>query len=213
MPWSVSPKLEIWNRKLHFYLGLYFLFFLWLFAFSGLLLNHSQWRFAEFWPNRTETSYERPIQAPASANDVDRAKEIMRELNLTGEIDWPPQKAPPGRLDFAVNRPGNRNRVSVDLVQSRATVTQIQINSWGVMRVLHTFSGTRGNNLTAKRDWILTSIWVVAMDALSIGLLLMVLSSYYMWYRLKQKRLLGWVSLGAGVLSCALFVVGLTWLG
>ena len=81
------------------------------------------------------------------------------------------------------------------------------------MRVLHTFSGTRGNNLTAKRDWILTSIWVVAMDALSIGLLLMVLSSYYMWYRLKQKRLLGWVSLGAGVLSCTLFVVGLTWLG
>jgi len=31
---------ERWNRKLHFYTGLFLLFFLWLFAFSGLLLNH-----------------------------------------------------------------------------------------------------------------------------------------------------------------------------
>ena len=213
MPWSISPKLEAWNRKLHFYLGLYFLFFLWLFAFTGLLLNHSQWRFADFWPDRTETSYERSIQPSASENGVDRVEEIMRELNLAGEIDWPARKPVPGRLDFVVNRPGNVNRVSVDLARNRATVKHIQVNSWGVMKALHSFSGTRGNNPAAKRDWILTSIWVVAMDALAIGLLLMVFSSYYMWYRLKQIRLLGWVSWGAGVLSCALFVVGLAWLG
>ena len=213
MPWSISPKLEAWNRKLHFYLGLYFLFFVWLFAFTGLLLNHSQWRFADFWPDRTETSYERSIQPSASENGVDRAEEIMRELNLAGEIDWPARKPMPGRLDFVVNRPGNVNRVSVDLARNRATVRRIQVNSWGVMRALHSFSGTRGNNPAAKRDWILTSIWVVAMDALAIGLLLMVFSSYYMWYRLKQIRLLGWVSWGAGVLSCALFVVGLAWQG
>ena len=36
-----------WNQKLHIYLGLYFLVFLWLFAVSGLLLNHG-WQFAEF---------------------------------------------------------------------------------------------------------------------------------------------------------------------
>jgi hypothetical protein len=41
---------RVWNRKLHYYLGLYFLFFVWLFALSGLLLNHS-WTFAGFWPN------------------------------------------------------------------------------------------------------------------------------------------------------------------
>ena len=30
----------VWNRRVHFYLGLYLLFFTWLFAFTGLLLNH-----------------------------------------------------------------------------------------------------------------------------------------------------------------------------
>ena len=56
--------LERWNRKLHFYSGLFLLFFLWLFAFSGLLLNHPAWTFHEHWKNRKETSYERAMYRP-----------------------------------------------------------------------------------------------------------------------------------------------------
>ena len=48
---------ERWNRKLHFYAGLFLLFFMWLFAFSGLVLNHPTWSFAESWTNRKETNY------------------------------------------------------------------------------------------------------------------------------------------------------------
>jgi hypothetical protein len=49
------------------------------------------------------------------------------------------------------------------------------------------------------------------MDALCAGLLLMVLSSYYMWYRLKQKRAWGIMALAAGTLGCAFFATGLSW--
>ena len=39
---SIAERtVETWNRKLHIYVGLYFLTFLWLFSFSGLLLNLS----------------------------------------------------------------------------------------------------------------------------------------------------------------------------
>ncbi len=213
MPLSTNRDWEAWNRKLHFYLGLYFLFFLWLFAFTGLLLNHSNWQFAQFWPERVETSFERSVQLSTSDSNIEQATDIMRQLELTGEIDWPTQAPVPGQLNFAVNRPGTLNRVSVDLAQNRATVQNIRINSWGVMRALHSFSGTRRNSPTASRDWVLTTVWVVAMDALSVGILLMVFSSYYMWFRLKQKRSLGWLSLGTGVISCGLFVVGLAWFG
>lgn len=209
MPSSLSQKLETWNRRLHFYFGLYFLFFLWLFSFTGLILNHPQWRFAQFWPERKESGFEKPIQPPTATSDVDRATEIMRELGLAGEIDWPAQKQAPGRLDFTVNRPGRTNRVSADLVQKRAAVQQIEINSWGVMYVLHTFSGTRINNPSATRDWTLTTMWVIAMDALAAGLLLMVFSSYYMWWRLKQRRWWGTIWLSAGVLCCGFFAIGL----
>jgi hypothetical protein len=210
MPLSTNRDWEAWNRKLHFYLGLYFLFFLWLFTFSGLLLNHSNWQFAEFSPQRTETSFERSVQLSTSDSNVDQAMDIMRQLELTGEIDWPNQEPVPGQLNFAVNRPGNQNRVSVDFAQNRATVQNIRINSWGLMRALHSFSGTPRNSPTATGDWVLTTVWVVAMDALSVRVLLMVFSSYYMWYHLKQKRSLGIVSLATGVLSCGVFVIGLS---
>jgi hypothetical protein len=70
---------KVWNRKLHYYLGLYFLLFLWLFAFSGLLLNHGAWSFAQFFPNRKVTILERAVQPPTSASDLDQARELTRQ--------------------------------------------------------------------------------------------------------------------------------------
>src|SRR3982751_981296 len=81
---------ERWNRKLHFYSGLFLMFFLWLFAFTGLLLNHPKWTFHEHWKNRKETNYERPIKAPGpeARGDLAQAQEIMRQLGITGDILW-----------------------------------------------------------------------------------------------------------------------------
>ena len=59
----VEIRLEVWNRKLHYYLGLYFLFFLWLFSLTGLMLNHQQW-FTDLYERR-ETSYDTAIETPA----------------------------------------------------------------------------------------------------------------------------------------------------
>ncbi len=59
--WRV--RLERGNRKLHYYAGLFLLFFLWLFAVTGLVLNHPTWNFAESWSKRTETNSERAITA------------------------------------------------------------------------------------------------------------------------------------------------------
>lgn len=50
------------------------------------------------------------------------------------------------------------------------------------------------------------------MDAVAVGLILMVFSSYYMWFELPGKRGLGAVALGVGMLSCGLFCFGLRWL-
>src|SRR5512140_814380 len=79
-----------WNRKLHFYAGLFLLFFLWLYAFSGLLLNHPSWSFAESWNNRQETNYVREITAlgPEVKGDLGQAREILRQLGIEGEILW-----------------------------------------------------------------------------------------------------------------------------
>jgi hypothetical protein len=208
----LAQALKTWNRKLHYYLGLYFLFFVWLFAFSGLLLNHSSWKFAEFWPNRKETRFERPIATPAPGSDLAQANDLMRQLKIDGEVEWTATRNDNSRLDFRVTRPGHIFEIKADLDQKRATVQRTDLNAWGVMRLLHTFTGVRMNDSNNRRDWILTFVWAFAMDAVAAGLILMVLSSVYMWLELPQKRRVGAIILSLGCLSAGLFCLGLCWL-
>ena len=212
LSYETWKKIKIWNRKLHFYVGLYTLLFLWLFAVSGLILNHTNWRFAQFWPDRKESSSDRSIEAPRDAGRLARAKDLMQQLNISGEIDWPDSQPEPGHLEFRLTRPGRWIDVKADMHNQRATVRRTQVNGWGILYNLHTFIGVRMNNPNMERDWLLTKIWSFSIDALALGLLFMVLSSYYMWYGLIGKRRLGIIALALGMLSCGFFVVGLVWL-
>ena len=97
----------------------------------------------------------------------------------------------------------------VDLNAKTAYVKEFDNKTLHAFQIFHTFSGSRFNQPASQRDWIVTSIWVWAMDALAVGLIVMVAGSYYMWWRLKKKRALGFVVLAAGIASCAVFVTGL----
>src|SRR2546426_3423723 len=94
---AIGAVLETWNRRVHYYFGLYFLLFLWLFSFTGLLLIHPRWALSRI-PNEPNVPYERRIDPPIGDSDLVRAQDVMRQLGLTGEVEWPPQT--PGRLDF-----------------------------------------------------------------------------------------------------------------
>jgi hypothetical protein len=206
MPSSRKALFETWNRKLHYYLGLYFLFFLWLFSLTGLLLNHGQWAMAMAANERRETKYERTINLPAGDSDLARARDIAQQLGLKGEINWPASQQP-GELAFNVSRPKDASQVRVDLSQRRVAVQHFDNSGLATFRIFHTFSGSRYND-TARRDWIVTTLWVMAMDALAAGLIIMIFGSYYMWYRLKQRHTIGLIALGAGIVSCAAFFTG-----
>jgi hypothetical protein len=202
----------VWNRRAHYYLGLYFLFFTWLFAFTGLLLNH-HWQFAEFWPNRIQSTSVHDVEVTADASDIDRAGRLMRQLGVAGEIQWPAAQPPNGPFTFQVTRPGLIVDVKADLQSGRTTVQQTHLNAWGVMHVLHTFTGTPATDTRHRRDWTLTTIWALSMDAVAAGLIVMVFSSYIMWFRLKPKRRGGIIALILGFATCGLFVAGLGWIG
>lgn len=205
----VADTFEAWNRRLHFYIGLYLLLFVWLFGFTGLLLNHPKWTFVEFWTTRKQTTFERQIKRPPAGSDLAQAQHILEQLGLTGEIEWTSARADSRRLDFRASRPGHIFEIKTDLDRERATVQRIDVNAWGVMRILHTFTGVRAGDARNQRDWILTRIWVFSMDAVVVGLLLMVFGSYYMWWRLPQKRAWGLVALVSGWMTCAVFVAAL----
>lgn len=208
---SAGRPWKTWNQKIHIYLGLYFLVFLWLFAVSGLLLNHG-WRFAEFWPQRQESKREQPVALPGSGTDLQRAQEMMRQLGLAGEIEWTAARPVPERFDFRVQRPGKTVDVRIDVATQRATVQEISVNGWGALRMLHTFTGTRANAPTAQMDWWLTKLWSFSMDAVAVGLGLLVFTSVVLAVQRREKWVGSAVALALGVVVCGFFVFGLRWL-
>ena len=210
---QVWAGVERWNRKLHFYTGLFLLFFVWLFAFSGLVLNHPSWRFTEFWSNRAQSNYERDIAVPGpdAKGDLGQAAEIMRQLGIFGEILWTTTRTDPNQFDFQVRRPGHFFFIKADLARKRVAVQQSDVNLWGVIRALHTFTGVQMDDPRNSRDWWLTSVWAYSMDVVAAGIIFMVLSSLLMWFKLPQKRTSGAVVLVLGTLLCAWFCVGLRW--
>lgn len=202
----------VWNRRVHFYLGLYLLFFTWLFAFTGLLLNHPRWQFAQFWPNRIMSTTEHALQSVTAVAEIDRARDVMRQLGIAGEVQWPATQPPNGPFTFQVSRPRVVVDVKADLRTSRATVQSTQLNAWGLMQVLHTFTGAPATDSRNRRDWTLTTVWALSMDAVAAGLIVMVLGSYVMWFRLRDKRLGGVLALLFGFISCGAFIGTLRWL-
>ena len=211
-PSSFLSIFELWNRKLHYYIGLYLLFFVWLYSLTGLLLNHSTWQFQQFWPSRRVSAEERLIQNPAPGSDLEQARELMRQFGIRGEIALPVGRPTPARLEVRANRPGYNYLILVDLSQSRARLETTHLNAWGAVRALHEFIGVRLAGPDTRRNWIVTSVWALSMDAVSLGLIVMVVGGYYLWWRLPRKRAWGVVALGLGVLCCGAFVFGFGWL-
>lgn len=201
----------LWNRRLHYFLGLYFLFFIWLFALTGLLLNHS-WTFAEFWQSRKTATVDRAIQMPADDSPLGQARDLMRQLGVTGEIQWLATKPDTTQLEFRVMRPGRQLDIKATWASARATIQSTDINAWGTTRVLHTFTGVRTNDAKNERDWILTKVWSYAMDAVAAGLIVMVGSGLVMGWGRAGKRAWGLVAFGGGLLVCGWFVFALRWM-
>ena len=206
------PSPGNWNRALHIYCGLYLLFFFWLFSFTGLLLNHPKWRFADFWPLRKQDSFTHAIARPPAGAGLAQAQDILRQIGYAGEIQWTTAQTSPDRLNFRAARPGSVLDIDADLKKGVATIARVRYNGWGFVRILHVFTGVRAGDQRHERDWVLTRLWVFAMDATAAGLIVLVLGSYYMWWRLPGKRASGALALALGAVVCGFFVFVLRWL-
>lgn len=207
LPQSRGPR--GWMDRGHYFLGLYLLVFIWLFALTGLLLNHSTWGLADMQRSRNTTTTEHTVVPLNSSTPLSDARELMRQLNLSGEIQWLATKPDGSRFDFRVTRPGQSIEVRTDLTVRTATVVRTQMNALGITRALHAFTGVRLNDSRNERDWLVTKIWTFAMDAVALGLLALVGSGIWLWFKSGTSQVGGWIALAFGTFICGWFVFGI----
>jgi hypothetical protein len=108
--------------------------------------------------------------------------------------------------------PGQVYQIQAYLTPGLAKIAHTEYNAWCVLRTLHTFVGVSLDDPRNQRDWVLTPVWAYSMDAVAAGMIFKVLTSFYMWWGLREKRKLGLVALGLGTAVCWLFVFGLRWI-
>lgn len=196
--------INFWSRKVHVHFGLFLLLFIWLFSFSGLLLNHGRWKFASFWDERNEKISVVPIHAIADLDSTAMLKNIMQQLKITGEISdvWMTADS----VDFRVTIPGHVRNLHVDLKKGICTQKEIVVNLWGKIRNLHTFNGVSKDNPGMQPNWIITRIWKFTMDVIAIGFIILCISSWIMWYKVRKKYNWGLLVLMSGFLLAIYFV-------
>ncbi len=204
---KVKKGLIKWSRKIHIYLGLCLLFFIMLFGFSGLLLNH-HWEFAKFWENRKEIKYDKTIQISVEREQDALVHEIVNKLDLNGNIINPRFSNDSILLSFIVAKPGTRYDIQANLNEGEIMIKEAKFNNWGTMRNLHTIRNPTQKEQGERYQSVLASIWSISIDVVSVGLIVICLGGWYLWLQVGRKRFyLGLISIVSGFVVCIYFLL------
>jgi hypothetical protein len=198
-------NIPYWSRKFHIHMGLFLIFFIVLFSFSGLLLNHgSKWKFASFWDERKEKITVVPIEVSLSLDGATLLKNILLQLRISGEVNHVIRTS--DSLDFGVSMPGHERNLHVNLTTGTCTQKEIIFNGWGKMRTLRTFNGINRNDPGIHPNWIITRICQFTKDVLAISIIILCFSSWIMWYKIRKQYKWGILYLLLGAVISVFFI-------
>ena len=193
--------------KSHIYLGLFFVVYLWLLSLTGLFLNHPKWAVNDYRERAKYIETSTAVTLVAGEDPFEKANHYLRELGLEGELLSVRDVEKEKQSRFDVYKPGNTVKVIIDLENSEARIRTRQMDFIGILNQLHTFGEMKRFDPTKENlTWFATRLWVISMDGLALGLILLVLTAFYMWFQ-TGKIISGAVSLALGTGIAILFLV------
>jgi len=187
-------------RDLHLYFGLFISPFILLFAASVFYLNHAKLIVGEQ-PAETYRDLRIPdgFDRLKGREAVDRAREILPQVEAAGEIGFLRYAAKDRHLIFPVSRAGVETMVDVDLGARSATVKRRAMSVWESLAYLHKMPGP--HNVAIRGNWIGTHVWRWFADATIYLLLFISISGIYLWWAIRAERRMGLALLTAGAVT------------
>jgi hypothetical protein len=190
-----------WTRDLHLYFGLFISPFILLFAASVFYLNHGKLvPGAELAPE----TY-RDLKIPSGFGRVngreaaDRAKTILPQIGVAGEIGFLRYVATNRHLIFPVTKAGSEATVDVDLDAHSALVKRRRMTVSESLSYLHKMPGP--HNVAIRGNWVGTQVWRWFADATIYLLMFISISGVYLWWAVKAERRIGLTLLAAGAFT------------
>ena len=190
-----------WIRDLHLYFGLFISPFLLLFAISVFFLNHAKVATDQLTSVETVQNMQVPtgIDLLRGRAAVDRAKEMLPQLHVTGEIGFTRFVANTRHFTFPVSKPGSEVTVDVDLAARSAVVSRRATGMLEAFAYLHKMPGP--HNVALRGNWVWIQVWRWFADATVYLVMFISVSGIYLWYALKAERRVGLTLLAAGAVT------------
>jgi hypothetical protein len=132
---------------------------------------------------------------------VERARALLPQLGVEGEIGFLRFVAKDRHLIFPVSKAGIEATVDVDVTARTATVKRRAMSIWESLSYLHKMPGP--HNVAIRGNWIGTQVWRWFADTTIYLLLFITVSGVYMWWAIKAERRIGAAMLTAGAVTFA----------
>ncbi len=180
-------------RRIHMYLGLFFMPWMLMYALSTIVMNHRQF-FSEIYggePAPWEIEQEQTYPGAALGEDaVTLGRRILQHLNLDGA--YTARKSSDGeRIHIFRDDPVTPRRITYVPADRRLVVEKQVFRAQAFLERMHRRRGFQNEDLASD-------VWGLTVDFAIAAMILWVLTGLWMWWELKRTRAVGLLAFTAG---------------
>lgn len=195
------------NRRVHLYLGLALLPWLFMYGVSSVPFAHNQFfnqrdtaKGLPDWTLRSARPLERPVPESAEALRSFGAV-LLTESGIEG-TNFGAYRQSPTQLHVYSYTFWKSTRLIYFVDQKRVVVEDRRFRWDQFLSGMHARGGF-------EQEGFLQNSWSVVVDLVCLGILTWIASGLYMWWALPNQRRWGWLAIAAGTAAFAVFTVRL----
>ena len=185
-------------RKVHLYVGLSLLAFILMYFITGYVMIHHDLIESK---DPEKTVRVEPLTGTAGLDADEVIIYLQNKFDIPGKR-WSSNRMDDGRWRFNYFHPGHNYNAIISANGDSVEITHVKQDTRRLLIGFHRLHGYGGG-------WIY-NIWAIMYDLASLAMILFPLTGIYMWYKLTQKRLFGWILLAISftyALSTILYLV------
>ena len=133
------------------------------------------------------------VSIPAAGSDLEKARNVLKQLNQDGEIHRITSEPLKQSFSFDLQRPGQFASVKLNSESGKGTPGRL-------------FTLCTPSQGMAIRTWKWANIWKFFSDLSAIALVVLALSGFIIWLKMKSARRWGLIALETGTVTFLLLV-------